>query len=255
MMTCDKRRLIEPAIDGELHLLGHARLRAHLTRCVGCATEFRRQRRLRHLIRQVGARRPRRAVAPQQAPRRSAAWWPTWGGQAIGLAASVALVACLIVTSLPTAEDPGLRRALISSHVRTLLADRLLDLPVSGDRPLAPWLAARVGMTLPVIDLAADGFRLVGARIDSVADHATAVFVYRADDHVINLFVWAEPSDSELTPGAWSAEGYSVCHWRRDDAAFFAVSDLSAEQLDGFETLYKSRHREIQRKLRVGLLG
>jgi len=251
-MTCDKRPLIEPAIDGELGLLRQARLRAHLALCGGCATEFCRQRRLRHLIQQVAARQPGRVVAHRQTPQRIVEPLPRWTGQSMGLAASVALVACLVVTNLPPREDPGLRRALISSHVRTLQADHRFEAPAGGDHLLAPWLAARIGMSLPIVDLAADGFPLVGTRTGSVGDHATAVFVYRADDHVINLFVWADSSEGELTPGAWSAEGYSVCHWRRKGAAFFAVSDLSAEQLDEFEKLYKSRHRSLERRLRVG---
>ena len=256
MMTCDKRPLIELAIDGELDLLRHARLRTHLALCRACATEFQRQRRLRHLIRQVGAFRPRRAAAPPQAPNRVAIAWPRWTGQWIGLAASMALIACLVVTNMPPHEDPVLRRALISSHVRTLQADHLSDAPADGDRLLAPWLAARVGIALPVVDLEADGYPLVATRSDNVGDHAAAVFVYRARDHIINVFVWADPtSEDELTPGAWSAEGYSVCHWRRRAAAFFAVSDLSADQLDSFEQLYKVRHRSLERRLRVGMVG
>jgi anti-sigma factor RsiW len=255
MTTCDKRLLIEPAIDGELSLLRHVRLRAHFALCGTCATEFRRQRRLRRLIRRVGALRPRRGGAQPRPPQRTVMTWPRWNGQWIGLAASVALVACLVVINLSPPEDPGLRRALISSHVRTLQADSRFDVPADGDRLLAPWLAARIGVVLPVVDLAADGFSLVGTRSDSVGDHPSAVFVYRAANHVINLFVWADPSEDQLTPGAWSAEGYSVCHWRRKGAAFFAVSDLSAEELDKFEELYKSRHRSLERRLRVGLLG
>ena len=255
MMTCDKRPLIESAIDGELGLFRHAHLRAHSALCGTCAAEFRRQRRLQHLIRQVRTLRPRRGEVQPQPRQRIAIAWPRWNGPWAGLAASGALVACLVAINLSPREDLRLRRALISSHVRTLQADHLFDMPADGDRPLAPWLAARIGVVLPVVDLAADGFSLVGTRSDSVGDHASAVFVYRAEDHVINLFVWADPSEDELTPGAWSAEGYSVCHWRRKGAAFFAVSDLSAEELDKFEQLYKSRHRILERRLRVGFLG
>jgi anti-sigma factor RsiW len=254
-VSCAKQPLIQPALDRELAWPHHLRLAAHRALCRECAVEFRRQRRLQWLIRQVGLRTSRRVAAPPRTTRRAIDAWDAWGGQWFGLAASVALVVCLALISLPWGSDPGddsgLSRALIASHIRTLHADRLVDVPTGGERPLAPWLAARIGMTLPVIDLASDGFPLVGARIDQVAEHPTAVFVYRADDHVINLFVWADASKADLTPGAWSADGYSVCHWRRGDAAFFAVSDLGADELDTFEQLYKSRHR----KQRVGLLG
>ncbi len=168
----------------------------------------------------------------------------------------MALIAGLVVANMLPRDDPELRRALISSHVRTLQADHRSDGLADGDRLLAPWLAARIGLALPVVDLEADGYPLVDTRSDTVGDHAAAVFVYRARDHVINVFVWADPSsEDELTPGAWSAEGYSVCHWRRREAAFFAVSDLSADQVNAFEQLYKMRHRSLARRLRVGMIG
>jgi len=109
------------------------------------------------------------------------------------------------------------------------------------DRAPTLRLADTNGLSLPVIDLSAVGFPLVDARFDHIASHPAAVFVYRAKEHVISLFVWAAPTDGALTPDAWSAAGFSGCHWRNRVATFFAVSDLNAEKLDEFERLYRAR--------------
>jgi anti-sigma factor RsiW len=249
MVRCNKQAWIQPAFDGELDPISRLRLRAHRVRCPACATEFRRLSRLRGLIRQLRYRHPRASAVPRRALGWPGAVWDGWGGQWLGLGASIALAACLAFTIALHDEDGALRREVVAGHVRLLRTDPHVD------RSLAPRLADTIGLSWPAIDLSADGFPLVDTRIDRIAGHPAAVFVYRANQHVINLFVWAASIDGALTPGAWSAEGFSVCHWRNRNAAFFAVSDLSAETLDEFERLYKARRRDLPRGSEPDSLG
>jgi anti-sigma factor RsiW len=57
--------------------------------------------------------------------------------------------------------------------------------------------------------------------------------VYQRRQHIINLYVW--PSSEHATvdrPG--SIRGFHVEHWIRDGMSFWAVSDVSAEELTQF---------------------
>jgi anti-sigma factor RsiW len=255
MVSCNKEGWIQLALDGELDPISRLRLRAHRALCAGCATEFRRVRRLSRLIRRLRYRHPRTAAMPRRTLMWPAAIWDTCGGQRLGLGALVALAVCFALTIALHDSDSALRREVIAGHVRMLQINPRVNRSISVDRAIALRLADKTDLSLPVIDLSAVGFPLVDARIDNIASHPAAVFVYRANEHVINLFVWAAPTDGALTPGAWSAEGFSVCHWHNRVATFFAVSDLSAEELDEFERLYRARRHDISHNSKFDPFG
>jgi anti-sigma factor RsiW len=85
-----------------------------------------------------------------------------------------------------------------------------------------------------VVDLANDGFPLVGGRLDYIDHHASAALVYRRREHVINVFVWprADGSPSHVTRS--DARGYHVISWTRGGVAVWIVSDLALVELDDF---------------------
>jgi anti-sigma factor RsiW len=255
MVSCNKEGWIQLALDGELDPIGRLRLRAHRALCPGCATEFRRLRRLSRLIRRLRYRHPRAKAMPRQSLGWPGALWDVCGGQRLGLGALVALAVCFALTIALHDADSALRREVIAGHVRMLQTNPLADRSFAVDQAVGLRLGDTTDLSLPVIDLSAVGFPLVGARIDHIASHPAAVFVYRANEHVINLFVWAASTDWALTPGAWSAEGFSVCHWHNRVATFFAVSDLNAEELDEFERLYRARRRDMSYNSRFDPFG
>jgi anti-sigma factor RsiW len=100
-----------------------------------------------------------------------------------------------------------------------------------------PWFNGKLDFSPDVRDLAAQGFPLIGGRIDYVSDRPVAALVYLRRQHVINLFVWPSAStgrDTEL-----ARNGYHIVRWNSAGMACWAASDLNAGELRQFEILYK----------------
>jgi anti-sigma factor RsiW len=96
-----------------------------------------------------------------------------------------------------------------------------------------PWFVGKLDFSPPVVDLAAQGYPLVGGRVDYVAGRQVAALVYQRRQHVINLFV-APSADALTGPAAQSTRGFHVRRWTRGEMSFAAVSDLNDAELDAF---------------------
>ncbi len=87
-------------------------------------------------------------------------------------------------------------------------------------------------------DFAAEGFKLTGGRIDTLAGQHAAVVVYEHGLHEIDLFVWADRGGR--LPGAGTRRGYNILCWKHDDLDFAAVSDMQASELSTFGSLIRA---------------
>jgi anti-sigma factor RsiW len=99
-----------------------------------------------------------------------------------------------------------------------------------------PWFNGKLDFSPDVKDFAAEGFPLIGGRIDYVGDRAAAALVYERRRHIINLFTW--PSAAPDSPTEATRNGYHIVHWSSGGMAWWAVSDLNEGELRQFESLY-----------------
>ena len=105
-----------------------------------------------------------------------------------------------------------------------------------------PWFNGKLDVAPPVIDLTAQGFTLIGGRLDYVDARAIGAVVYRRRQHVINLFV-AQTADTERRAARIDAAGFQHPKLERRGLNFWAVSDLGADELAEFSEKFESAMR------------
>ncbi len=250
-MNCASNEIMLHAlIDGELDA-GHARaVEGHVTKCVVCAKTLDALRALRLAMADADLRysapaslRARldaalplpitRIIAPS-AFSRPKARRSFFGGFAVGTLASAALAASLVLTIVRNDQEQIAANDVVSAHMRSLQAGHLMDVETSDQHTVKPWFDGKVDVAPPVIDLTAQGFTLLGGRLDYVDGAPAASVVYQRRKHIINLIV-ARRLGAERTEVTESTiQGYNVRHWSRGGLDFWAVSDLDPTELGEF---------------------
>ena len=233
-------------MDGELDAANTAACEAHLGNCPGCQAEWARLLELRGRVRVAGvayeapaALRSRVEVALRAArsPATEVAdtpWWRPRRGRIFPWAFSAALGAAVATLCLVLFVGPPVREIddeLVASHVRSLLAAHLTDVETSDRHVVKPWFAGKVDFAPPVLELADQGFPLVGGRLDYIQERVVAAIVYRRRQHVINVFVWPAGNQAAPPQHAVHRDGYNLVAWRLGGLQFWAVSDVDAADL------------------------
>ncbi|HXK07165.1 MAG TPA: zf-HC2 domain-containing protein [Verrucomicrobiae bacterium] len=93
----------------------------------------------------------------------------SWPLRWMALAAVCAAIAILVLRTAPSPLTGGsgdLAREVVDAHVRSLLADHLMDVVSSDRHTVKPWFAGKLDFAPEVRDLAAAGFTLAGGRLD-----------------------------------------------------------------------------------------
>jgi anti-sigma factor RsiW len=183
-----------------------------------------------------------RATAPT--PVATARKRPMFSWEFLAVAASLALVAVMAVRFTlrpenPSPDDELLAQEVLASHVRSLMVNHLTDVPSTDQHTVKPWFDGKLDFSPPVDNLSAQGFPLVGGRLDYLAARPVAALVYQRRKHFINLFIW--PSAGQTAEKAVMRQGYNLIHWTRAGMAYWAVSDLNYSELTEFVRLIQDR--------------
>jgi anti-sigma factor (TIGR02949 family) len=249
-MTCDEAKLLLHAlIDGELDA-GHAReVESHIATCPACTTELAAQREMKRALADTnlrytapaGLRARIEASLPQQRqPSRRA----VLRGFAMGSAVSALAATGLVAIVLREDDQQRILSEVVSAHLRSLQAGHLTDVVSTDQHTVKPWFNGKLDVAPPVIDLTAQGFTLVGGRLDYVDARAIGAVVYRRRQHIINLFVAQTSSAEHRSPKTQTMQGFNCRRWGNRGLNFWAVSDLGADELaefvDKFETAMKA---------------
>lgn len=122
----------------------------------------------------------------------------------------------------------------MSSHIRSLMASHTLDVVSTDQHTFKPWFNGRVDFAPPVKDLAAQGFPLIGGRLDYVQNRTVAALVFQRNKHFINVFLWPG-SEKNSAPSLDSVrQGFNLIHWNQGGMTCWAVSDLNPTELLAF---------------------
>jgi anti-sigma factor RsiW len=177
----------------------------------------------------LDADRPGQAARPR--PR-------SWSFQALAAAAVfgavIASSVMLTIGRYDLREDVG--RQVVAGHIRGQLAPQPFDVASSDRHTVKPWFTSRLPESPQVPDLAAQGFALVGGRVDVVGHNPVATIVYKHAAHTVSL--------TTLPPGQsvsdQSIAGYNVRSWSDAQFTYIAVSDLSGADLATFERAFSA---------------
>jgi anti-sigma factor (TIGR02949 family) len=257
------QRFVPGYLDGELDLSRTIEMETHLQTCGECARELERLQALRGALQRSSlayaapeALRERiqsslRASNPAEAVERPSGWNPfqflrpllllRWAG-AFAALALCAVVAWQLVPGLRgPSNDQRLAAEVLTSHVRSLEANHLMDVVSTDQHTVKPWFDGKLDFSPPVEDLASDDFPLVGGRLDYLEGREVAALVYQRRKHFINVFVWPDAAGSNSAQTLKSQQGYNLVRWSRGGFQFWAASDVSAQDLAEFVRLLRAR--------------
>ncbi len=247
-------------VDGELDAVHSLQVERHLATCADCMHELERLQALKQLVGQTGVRWrtpdhvraqvlaavAREAQTQERAQQRQSVQAAGAGAKLLGwirqwlfVPSLAALAASLFLVMGPLQNNSAsLQDEIVAGHVRSLLANHLTDVATSDQHTVKPWFNGRIDFSPPVVDLAPQGFPLVGGRVDYIGGRVVAALIYRRNGHLINIFIW--PASAVATTTS-SRDGYNMTSWSRDGLMFSAVSDVSADDLARLRDVFIAR--------------
>lgn len=245
-MKCEQAQgLLHAYVDEELDLVTQVAFDAHVQSCNECTTRLQALQRLRTAV-QDSALAYRAPAAlhsriQQQIKKQSA---PRFFNLPLryGIAASWILIAAVswqaaLFVAAPSVDDLY-QHDVVANHVRSLLANHVTDILSSNQHTVKPWFVGRLDFSPAVVDLTAQGFPLLGGRLDYLGGRPVAALVYTRRQHVVNVFIRSrEPhtlkTESRRDPVSLAAQhGYNIVTWQDSDADYWAISDLNRKELE-----------------------
>lgn len=262
-MECkESRRKLSALADGELDAQAAAQLRQHLDRCPDCARASAQMQALRAAVGTHGtrhaapaalrqrlqealrdeAKRMKQEAQEEKEARRGRHWaqlpW-AWINFGVASASTAALAVTLALYLSAPSDTERLDQEIVASHFRSLLPNHLADVASSDQHTVKPWFSGKLDFSPPVVDLAQEGYPLVGGRLDYIGQRPVAALAYRRHQHVLNLYVW--PDAAEAPPRASTRQGYHLIRWSRAGMHYQLISDLNGAELQDFERRLTAR--------------
>lgn len=260
-MQCERaRELLSPYLDGELSAEERRAVAAHIEACRSCAAQVDDFRRIGLTLAEAGREPAPKALAlrvranlareaddeggrmasslANPAPGRPASALRGLMLQAAVIAAACVLSALATWWIVGTAgEASRLEQEVLAAHVRSLLQDSPIQVASSDAHTVKPWFAGRIDFSPAVKDLAADGFPLLGGRLDFVGGRRVGAVVYKRRLHTVNVFMWPSAGPGDVAPRLVARNGYNLLAWSRGGVDYWAVSDLAAGDLRQLQNL------------------
>jgi anti-sigma factor RsiW len=160
-------------------------------------------------------------------------FWNWFSVTTTGFAAACLALLVAIAGTRPSGQQ-RIEQEVVSSHVRSLMANHVYDVASSDQHTVKPWFDGKLDFAPPVKDLVAQEFPLAGGRLDYIGNRAVAALVFQRHKHIINLFIWPV-KDADASPTVSPPiQGYNVVRWSAHGMTFWAVSDLNETELMEF---------------------
>ncbi len=249
-MSCQQtHELIHGYLDGELDLVKSLEIEKHLAQCHTCTQNYEALRSLQSRVSDSSLRfeppaslekRLRSSLRREEKPQPLIFRW-RWAIAAAALLAAVVIIWSVATISSRQSPDDVLAQEVVASHVRSLMANHLTDVPSSDRHTVKPWFDGKLDFSPTVKDLTPQGFSLNGGRLDYIGNRPVAALVYQRRQHSINLFVWPATHAPAANGKASERQGYNVIRWSNAGMTYWAVSDLNLAELQQFVQLLQEQ--------------
>jgi anti-sigma factor RsiW len=198
----DRSLMLHAALDGELDAAGVIEMDRLLASDPALATEYARLEALRQVIRAQAPRETapealRARVLAAAAGHEAAARRPmldtrgikrpSWRAFAAAIAATIVVTVGVQNLISTTGSPDEATLAVVAGHMRGQISGQPVDVASSDRHTVKPWLAAKLPVAAMVVDLAPDGFELLGGRIDIVGGKPAPTLVYKRREHLVSL--------------------------------------------------------------------
>lgn len=252
-MSCQQtRELIHGYVDGELDLVKSIEIEQHLAACPACTQSYKGMRSLQAVVRNEGLRfqpaadlekRLRTSLRREDKTERRPALL-NWGWLLAATLCGAVLIGMLSLAGLFSRPSPDdlLAQEVVASHVRSLMANHLTDVPSTDQHTVKPWFDGKLDFSPTVKDLTQQGFTLTGGRLDYIGNRPVAALIYMRRQHPINLFVWPATTAPATSEKALERQGFNLIRWSNGGMTYWAVSDLNLAELQQFAQLLQDRN-------------
>ena len=238
-MNCAESQLLHAHADGELDIANSLELERHLKTCPACAGQQKSIHSLKTALREAPLRYSapaslRREVRQMARPAGSETKprlfqsLQLWRSLAFGATAFALL---LILFRPGISERDQLMNEAVNDHVRSLMANHLTDVASSDQHTVKPWFIGKLDFAPDVKDFSAEGFPLVGGRLDYLHGRSVAALVYQRNKHFINVFVSLATDTGSGKLIVEKHRGYSVINRDIGGLRYCLVSDLNEKEL------------------------
>ena len=237
------RHLLEAYLDGELGFERTLEVEAHLASCPECASEVQSWKGIRmamqgsELYHQAPAHLEAklRKLLPQARTQKT-----PWFHRSIwALGGAAFATAVLLISFVPMhPAGPSPAQEVVVSHIRSLMADHLMDVVSTDQHTVKPWFEGKLDFAPPVQDVAAEGYPLAGGRLDYLENRKVGVLIYHRALHIINVYVCPAVGKEGSAISTETINGYNVVSWTKNEFEFHAVSDLNTAELRDLARLF-----------------
>jgi anti-sigma factor RsiW len=248
--TDNDQLLLNAYVDGELDLAHALEFERRLAENPALAEEHQRIEALRRVLQErlpratasPALRRRVMALAQPQPPFRTAGRRTGWAAMAASLVAAVAAGSIGTLVALGPGGREPVPELLVASHLRGLMPNHAVDVESSDSHTVKPWFNGRLPVAPRVVNLGAQGFPLVGGRIDVIGLTPVPTLVYQARKHVISVTALLLPERGSAP--SRPINGYNIIEWTDGPLAYWAVSDLAAPELEAFTKAFRTGDAE-----------
>lgn len=248
-MQCqESKKILDAYVDNEVDVVQSVALEEHVAQCPECTQTLESRRALKSAVQNANLRYaapPELVKAVRQQlryPREESAApkWQWFRNAAWGFAAATAmcaLVGLVLFWRSYTPLDQKMAALVVDGHVRSMMANHLVDVPSSNTHQVKPWFQGKLSFSPKVTDFKDKGFPLEGGRLDYVDNRDAAAVVYKRNQHIINVFEY--PAGGRAGLEDFQQRGYNIIHWAKDGLEYWVVSDLNQPELRQFAELLR----------------